>query len=174
MVSITVTRDLDKAVGKAINDGFDLKIAFKTISAQLRKSTKPRFELKAGGNYIPLSPVYRDYKKGLNPNAPILVGVNPDGTISGKLKRSLTKAGSPDHVSNYGKDFLIWGTKVTNKQGKNYAADLQKGNPDRNLPARPFMPLQPDTSRSNYNEESARAVDVINQEVSSQLKRIFK
>lgn len=80
----------------------------------------------ASGKYAALSPAYERFKAIQFPGQPIL-------QASGNLYESLTDLESPDAIFRPGKDELIIGSKVP------YARAHQRGNPSRNLPARPIF-----------------------------------
>lgn len=80
----------------------------------------------ASGKYAALSPAYQRFKAIQFPGQPIL-------QASGDLYASLTDMEAPDAIFRPGKDELVIGSKVP------YARAHQRGNPSRNLPARPIF-----------------------------------
>lgn len=111
-----------------------LRFEFGEIVRSITKYNQRQFKLKGNGRYEPLSKAYARFKTRAfapAPRPPILV-------FSGRLRASVTNSATSDGANadtiiNITDTSMEFGTRVP------YAAAINFGYKDRNLPARPFL-----------------------------------
>ena len=152
--------EYDLAVKDALKEIRSLKPVFKGIVKEFYKSNKAIFALKSAGQYEDFKGKTDEYgltkyqkfkiskigKSGFN--------VGTDGypllKLTGRLEESITVRGSADAIEEITNASLVVGTKVS------YGIYHQSEEPRKKIPYRPFLFLDPSTSRYAQNPEISR------------------
>lgn len=167
VMSTSYILENDAAFRRAIQDAAkkvsDLRLAWKLISDDWRKSNKTQFSLKGSGLYPPLSPAYAKRKAKEFPGRPILVATE-------RLKKSVTNKTHPDHINVIVKSGFTFGTKVP------YGIFHQSDAPRKsNLPLRKFLfigPEAPEFARRADAGRLERWLGILDAEVQRQLDKV--
>ena len=151
-----------RAIRDATRRVSDLRLAWKLISDNWRKSNKTQFELKGTGLYPPLSPAYAKRKAKEFPGRPILVATE-------RLKKSVTSKSSPDHINVIAKRGFTFGTKVP------YGIFHQSDAPRQTLPLRKFLFIGPEAPQFAKGPAAGRLerwLGILDAEVQRQLDKV--
>ena len=168
VVSYEVENDkrLERRLKEAKRKVSDLRFAFGEIARDWWKSNKTQFNLKSSGLYPPLSPEYDERKRKLaGRNLPILVGADPGGGESGRLRDSVSGTPNSDSILVIRKLFLVLGTSVPH-------APYVQGGTSR-MPERKFMFIGPEAPRAAGNPirgRLSRWLQILEADVARQLK----
>jgi len=137
-VSYDVDADkrFQQLMSRAIQSGLDLSFSMGEAARIIKKESGKNFILKGFGKYPPLNPAYQAWKQKNAPGTPILTGLKADGTVSGKLRKSIVDVTS-DSILRIGRRSLEVGTRAKSREGAPYPGFVQEGTP--NMPARKFL-----------------------------------
>lgn len=157
--SILNSKEIDAVIKRARGVVKDLRPAFKIMASDFQKGNRAIFKLQGPGQYddfvgrkvgqtwkSPGRPDKRTRDPNLTPyqNYKVARGFAPEGypllKLSGRLEKSLTQPGG-DSILKFGLTNAIFGTKVKNERGKEYASYLQNGT--SKMPARAVVFLRP-------------------------------
>lgn len=139
--SIENDREFAAAIEKALKSVSDLRLFFTFVAKDWRKSNVAQFTLRGSGQYPPLNPEYKARKTRLRA-IPILVGANRDGSVSGRLRDSVTGRLNKDSIQVIGKKAMIMGTTVP------YGIYHQSDAPRSKIPLRKFLFIGPEAPSS--------------------------
>lgn len=154
-------KELNAAIGTALQKVDDLRIPFTAISKSWFKSNRALFALKGPGKFADLAPdsgvsdfPYKRLKQEINGFVyPILRGQTQ------RLERSITDPESPDAVNFIiDKKTLVMGTSVP------YAYELQAGSTGKKkMPARPFVMIGAEqTGPPEFNKRKEAFISILN------------
>lgn len=154
--------EYDLAVKEALKQIRSLKPVFKGIVKEFYKSNKAIFELKSAGQYPDFKgetdsyglTKYQKFKIGKIGKSGFNVGADgyPLLKLTGRLEESITVRGSQDAIEFIGDKSLVVGTKVEYGVYHQQPEGAGKGI----IPFRPFLFLDPSTSRYATNPEISR------------------
>lgn len=152
--------EFKRQIEQALSKVGDLRIAFKLIAKDWRKSNRAQFTLRSSGLYPALSPRYAERKKKEVGDKPILVR-------SGRLRDSVTGQPNGDSILNITKTSLLMGTKVP------YGIYHQSDEPRKKIPLRKFLFIGPEAPRNAPSAVTGRLerwINILNAEVERKLK----